>query len=323
MVALASAASAPPGRDDAAMALHFILERNLAAAVEGVDDVARVCEVASRATIAFAADALPAALSECLRDAGVVVISFDDAVSAAPHPAVLSTRRGAARSLLDTAALLGAELDGDLALVADSRLQPALEPAIAAARSLGLRFATTVWLDGSAGPDVALGLAGDAIDHVVFATSTANQSSIATQLQTLSPSTRYTVLDAADSVVNQSTAPALDGARAVTSVLFPWHPGNDGLRAECRESWESAQSPPATLDNNELRRALLWCQHVRLAAEVASMLGQAGGQANSASAASSVTTALGPLPDGGFGPTRVTTATWSAGCACWTSEAGQ
>lgn len=316
-VVLAEPDFAVPGRGDDAIALHFVLDLGLNAAVELIDDVERLCRVGSRAHLAVAASALPAELERCLRDAGVAVVSWNDA-GRADDGSGLSTRRGAARSLLDTATEL--DLDGRIALVADGRLRPALEAALGSAERAGLTFTTTVWLDdGTPGPGVALGLAGEDLDTVVFATSTSNQSLIASQLGLFAPGVDHVILDAADSVSDQNTSPALDGARAVTAVLFPWHPGNEALRASCRSSWEQAQSAPVVLGDAELQRVLLWCQQIALAAAIVDRLA-AGESAVGTTSASTMTTALGPLAGGGFGPTRVTTATWAADCACWSSD---
>lgn len=317
VVALADPSLAVPGRGDDAIALHFVLEVGLPAAVELLDDAGRVCAVASRAAVAVASAALPPEVDACLAEAGVVVISWDDAKPAGKAAPALSTRRGAATSLIDTARTL--DLDGRSALVADGRLRHSLEPAIDLAAGEGLTFVDTVWLDGSASPSVALALASMDLDHVVFATSTANQSTIATQLRPFAPAVDHVVLDVADSVVEGRTSPALDGARAVTSVQFPWHPGNEGFRSSCRSSWEEAQPSLGVVGDAELLRVLQWCQHVRLAAAVAELLA-AGAEPAEAKGQSGLTTAIGPLPGGGFGPTRLTTATWSASCACWSAD---
>lgn len=319
VVALVDPAAGTGDRTDEAMAKRFLAAAGVSATVVQLADAAATCEAARVGTLVVSSAPLSAELTSCLHGAGVATLSFDDGFSTGATSLSVSTRRGAARSLLDTATRAHAQLTGKLALVADERLRPALEPALPTARARGLDISTTTWLaPGDSPVGVAVDLAGAGVSGVLFATSVANQSVIGSQLKVLSPGVALGVLDAADSVTTASYPPAFDGALAVTSVQLSWDPGAATQRAACRSVWESAQTPPAILGDAELLRALLWCQHAAMAAAAAERLG-AGlvGSLTSQAVDSPVTSRLGGLADGGYGPTRITTATWSAACGCW------
>lgn len=307
-------------RSDEAMARRYLDVAGVDATVSTIGEPAETCASASGSTVVAAIASLPPALTACLRSRGVAIVSWDDAAPAGAPDAVISTRRGVARSLLDTATALASELDGQTALVADETYRTVLEPVLRQPRVAALGIDEVVWIDGEPGPDVAVSIAGAATDNVLFATSTSRQSAIASQVRAFLPGVAFFTLDARDSVVEQRLTPALDGMRAVTSVQFPWLPDPDGVRAECREQWESAQTPPAVLGQGELLRALLWCQQIGLLAGLGPATPDAVGAFLASTVPSPVTSRLGPLADGGYGPSALTTATWSASCSCWGAD---
>ncbi len=323
VVALVEPATGVGDRTDEAMARRFLEAAGVTATYVPLGEAVATCDAVQEATLVVAGGPLPADLRRCLNDAGIMSLSFDDDGSLGPVAHAVSTRRGAARSLFDTAAQSGLSLDGDLGLAADERLRPTIEPLLPAVRAAGLDITAVEWLPPGEPPaSAAVALVGAGVEGVLLATSVGNQSTIASQLRTFSPSVRLGVLDAADAVLVGSYPPVFDGAVAVTSVQHPWHAGAEAARAACRETWESAQTPPAVLSAGELTRALTWCQH-------AAMIGAAQTRSSDGFAPallglevdSPITAPLGLLRDGGFGPSMVTVATWSAQCGCWASTA--
>lgn len=310
-------------RTDEAMARRFLATAGVSAVIVPISDAAATCAAAGDADLVISGGSLPAELVSCLHGAGATTLSFDDSAPLGPDAVAVSSRRGVARSLFDTADRARSKLTGKLGLVADERFKALLEPLLPAARSKGLDISTITWLGpGSPPASVALDLAGAGVSGVLFATTTQNQSTIGSQLRTLSPSAKLAVLDAADSVTLAFYPPVFDGAIAVTSVQLPWHPGAVPQRAACRATWEAAQTPPVIVDGAELLRALTWCQHAAMADAAARRLDRGVLRAVTGQmVASPITSRLAALPDGGFGPTLITEATWSAQCACWTSSA--
>ena len=314
-------------RTDEAMARRFLATAGLQATFVPIDDTDAACAALKGSTLAIAGGPLPDEIRTCLRLLGIYSLSFDDdvplgAVDDLAHDTTVTTRRGVARSLLDTAAVASTQLTGSLGLVADQRLRGSVEPLLPAARAAGLDITTVVWLPAGEPPaSAALTLAGAGVLGVLFATSTQNQSTIGSQLRTLAPTAKLAVLDAADSITSSSYPPVFDGAIAVTSIQLPWHPGAEEQRAACRATWESAQTPPAILGGAELLRALTWCQHSAMASSVAQRALALGLRAAllGLEVTSPITSPLGGLRDGGYGPTTVTSVTWGASCACWSS----
>lgn len=303
----------PEAPDDRAMAEQFLGDAGVAVQVVPKEDPASTCGAVPAGSLVVSAHGLPAELRSCVESGGGRTLSWDDAPDQGGPS--LSTRRGAARSLLDTAGTV--EPAGVTALVGDERLRPALEPVVAAAGAAGLRIDVERWLgdDGDAAT-AALDLAADGVGTVLFATTVARQSVIASQLRIFAPALQVVVLDAADAVVDGAYPPTLEGARAVTSVRHPWHPDPSELRSSCLDRWAAVDQPDPAADGDVELRVLLWCQHADLARALLDGEDVAAGERES-----SVTTALGPLPDGGFGPTLVAVATWAADCGCWAQPA--
>lgn len=314
-------------RTDEAMARRFLATAGLTATFVPVADIDAACAAVKGATLALAGGPLPDAVRTCLRASGIYSLSFDDDVQLGlvddlAHDTTLTTRRGAARSLFDTAALASKQLTGSLGLVADRRLQGSVESLLPAVRAAGLNITDVVWLPAGEPPtSAALTLAGAGLSGVLFATSTQNQSTIGAQLRTLAPSTKLVILDVADSITSSGYPPVFDGAIAVTSIQLPWDPGAEEQRAACRSTWEGAQTPPAILGSAELLRALTWCQHAAMASTVTARAPTLGlrGALFGLEVTSPITSPLGMLVGGGYGPTTVTQVTWGASCSCWSS----
>lgn len=329
IVALYDPAVGVGDRTDEAMARRFLATAGVTATFVPIDDTDAACAAVKGATLAVAGGPLPEAVRTCLRLSGIYSLSFDDdaplgAIDDTAHDTALTTRRGAARSLFDTAAVASTQLTGSLGLVADQRLRGSVESLLPAVRAAGLNITTVVWLPAGDPPaSAALTLAGAGVSGVVFATSTQNQSTIGSQLRILAPSTKLVVLDAADSMTSSAYPPVFDGAVAVTSVQLPWSPGAAEQRAACRSTWEGAQTPPVILGDAELLRALTWCQHAAMASTVTERVATLGlrGALFGLKVTSPITSPLGMLRDGGYGPTTVTQVTWGASCSCWSSTA--
>lgn len=311
-------------RTDEAMARRFLATASVPATFVPIGEPAATCDAVKGATLVVGGGALPAEIRACLHRAGIMSLSFDDDAALGAVGTAVSSRRGSARSLLDTASLASGQLTGHVGLVADERFRETLSDLVPVVRDAGLDITSVVWLAaGDPSANVALSLAGQGLSAVLFATSTQNQSTIGSQLRTLAPSTRLVVLDAADSITASSYPPLFDGALAVTSIQSPWHPGAEAQRATCRSAWEADQTPPTVLDNGELLRALTWCQHAAMAAAAAERSATVGVRSAvlALEVLSPVTSPLGILRDGGFGPTQITLATWAATCGCWSTTA--
>jgi hypothetical protein len=327
IVALYDPAVGVGDRTDEAMARRFLATAGVTATFVPIDNTDAACAAVKGAALAVAGGPLPEAVRTCLRLSGIYSLSFDDdaplgAIADTAQDTALTTRRGAARSLFDTAAVASTQLTGSLGLVADQRLRGSVESLLPAVRVAGLNITTVVWLPAGDPPaSAALTLARAGVSGVVFATSTQNQSTIGSQLRTLAPSTKLVVLDAADSITSGTYPPVFDGAIAVTSVQLPWAPGAAEQRAACRSTWEGAQTPPVILGDAELLRALTWCQHAAMASTVTERAATLGirGALFGLEVTSPITSPLAMLRDGGYGPTTVTQVTWGASCLCWSS----
>ena len=324
VVALVSPARpVPDPRGDEALARRYLAAASLPAEVVAIAEDGPTCAaVITAGTLAIASGALAAPLRRCLTEGGVSVISFDHAGGA---DGVLATRRGAAASLLDTAARLrrAAPLTGRVGIVVDRSLRPAVDAVLPALRRRGVDVVDVVSLSGDdAGSEITaavLGFAGNDIGTVVFATTVRNQGLWAAQHVVVRPGVRFVVADAFDSIVEEGYPAVFDGAVAVTSIAVPWSDrGGDvpAPRQRCLDVWEADQAAPLPLEGLALQRALAWCQHILLAAAAV------GGQPLAEVELPSILTSrLGPLPgDARFGPQEDAVLRWRAACACWERE---
>lgn len=326
VVALVDPNAGQGDRTDGAMARRYLAAAGVDATVVELGDPFTTCDAARKATLAIAAAEVPTAVRECLRERDITLVSWRDDALLAPVAGDIATRRGAARSLVDTARRIGDDLGSRVVLVADERLRPSLEAAMPAARRAGLELVSSVWIepDQQPSPAIALDLAGDEVTGVVFATSSANRSTIGSQLKTVRPGVALAVLDVLESVTAAAHPVLLDGMKAVTSVQFPWHPGASELRAACEDEWEEAQTPPLALSTAELVRALAWCQHVAIADAARDRLAAHGGDLATTLASlvveSPLTTRLERGRVASLEPTGVVVARWSSACTCWRAD---
>jgi hypothetical protein len=328
LVAPDPAADAATG--DAAMARAFLTAAGLDATTVTIGDPAATCKEATAAGgLIISGGHVDDALRRCLTGAGAAVVSFDDggAVSGG-RGAALSTRRGVALSLLDTAERLGPALRGKVALVADERFRDSIESVAGALARRGVAPVATVYLsdgtDAGIDPGAVIGVAGKGADILVFATSVSRQIAFASQYAVVHPGAKLVVADAADSLANQAYPPSFDGALAATAMQYPWtRPDGEAaaVRDRCETTWAATRSTPVPPSTDETARALSWCQEVAIAADLAARSASPGevvGALRSRALPSPLTTALGPLAaPWTFGPTELTTVTWSAGCRCW------
>lgn len=325
------AAGADASTGDAAMARAYLAAAHLDATVVPIADVASTCRAATAVGIvAVASGSVADHLRRCLVGAGVTLVSFDDGGAiASDTAAALSTRRGVALSLLDSAERLSGALRGKVAVVADERFRPAIDGVAGALAERGVKPVTAVYLaDGDTGvdPRAVVDVAGKGADTIVFATSVTRQVAFGSQYAVVHPGARFVVADAGDSLTNAAYPPSFDGAVAATALQYPWfRPEGEGgaVRDRCEQTWDGARTSPVPRSTEETVRALSWCQEVAIAAEV---VAQPGGSAADALRArtlpSPLTAPLGAVdPPWSFGPTEVATATWSASCRCWAATA--
>ncbi len=309
-------------RGDARIAELFLDDAGVQARTVAFDpaDPGASCGQLAGAGLVVAGGPVPPALRSCT-DPSAVTMGWDDDLAATDERS-LSTRRGVARSLLDTAARIGRDLPGPVVVVGDERFRAPLRDSLGAASALGLPIQDAVWLpdEGSVPPDAVIGLAGTGVRTVLFATSTQRQALLAAQLMLLTPGARFVVLDAADSVLAGDYSLVFDGATAVSAIQHPWHPGDAETRTACRTRWEQEQDPAQVADDQELLRVLTWCQHASLVAAITKanprtvLDGLRGLRVRSP-----LTTAV-DLHGFDFGPRTATVAQWSADCTCWQSD---
>ena len=75
-----------------------------------------------------------------------------------------------------------------------------------------------------------------------------------------------------------------------------------------------------TLGDTELAHVFAWCEIVDLVRAAVAQTGEGVPLATALRAVrlpAPLTSDLGPLPGGGFGPTQDAVLRWSASCACW------
>ena len=285
------------GRGDAEMASAFV---GPATAVPAGGD----CAATGAATLVVSPDPLDAALVECLVGRGTTVVAPDPGGSSGPHR--ISIRRGAGAALADVAPLV----TGRVGVVLGASLESALRPALARLPNV---VATAVVDDPVA--DVADGVqafVAARVQTVVFAVPVDVQRRWVGQQALLGPPGRWVVADVYDAIASEAYPPLFDGALAVTSSRMPWFARDHGETAEqaaCREKWEEVAAPGML--PGESARVFAWCLLGSVVAAARS------GPVVEASVASPVTSTLGPLPGGGWGPTEDATLVWRSECACW------
>lgn len=318
---------------DAEMARFFLGRRGVDATfVELGDDPAAACRAASSATVVVAgAGRLPAELRRCLVAGGVAVVAYDDAGDLrgpAAGGTVLSTRRGVADAVADLARWglgAGGSLKGrKVGVVGTTDVRPDVEPVIQRLAAEGLNVVASSWLPATGARDTSAGVLAFAqagVEVTLFAAPVDLQREWAQQGSLLSPAMRYVVADTADSVVEESYPLLMDGAVTVTAGRVPWFARTHGATAEqqdCRQSWDGrapGAQPAATAA--ALVRLFAWCQHAALTASGLSF-GGTPAAFRALRVPSPLTSDLGPLQGGGWGPTADAVLTWRASCSCWT-----
>ena len=117
-----------------------------------------------------------------------------------------------------------------------------------------------------------------------------------------------------------SYPPSFDGAVAHTSVRVPWFARAHGQTPEqtgCLQAWQATATPSAALSPDEQVDVFAWCEGVSLASAAARAPAGFADAVRAMSSPSALTSALGPLPGGHWGPTQDAALVWRASCACW------
>lgn len=324
VVALVREGDGPAGRDDAAMAAAFLSRAAFEAEIVPISgSVEETCAAAlGRGTIVVVSTAVPASLERCLVDGGASVLAFGRSTTG-PASGVVSTRRDLVASLVDLGRWGVAEgvLDGRVGIVAGEAEQARVETAAERIRRLGVDVAEVVLVGSDDPGSVTDGLrtfAAEGVEVAILAAPMTVQRQWAAQQVVLLPGLRTVVSDAFDAIVDESYPPSFDGALAHTSLRVPWFARAEGetvSQARCRQTWEEAAQ---TMLASETVRAFAWCQHLSMVGEVLrTATGDVGAGLRSLTVDSPLTSTLGMLPGGEFGPVADAALVWRASCGCW------
>lgn len=309
-----------PNRDDAAIAASFLRSSGISwIGVDAGGPAAATCAAAvNGGSIAVASQTLPPELASCLRDKGVTVLAFDEHGTG---PGILSTRRGDVATFAELArwGRRSRRLTGRVGVVADGLRRADLEPAIAALQAAGVKVVATAWASGDTPGTAAMtteveAFARAGVDDVVMAAPVAVQREWAQRASVLGTRFAYVVSDVDDGVDNESYAPTFDGAVAHTSLRIHWFARDHGPTIEqraCADHW-TASAVPAVLLAGEEAAVYAWCENVEvLRAAIA------GTPIEQIHLGSPLTSDLGPLTAGSWGPTADASLVWRASCSCW------
>lgn len=323
-----------PGRDDASIAKVFLGHGGFPVTTLPVSSTdAGLCrEAVAAGTVVLAGAGLERPLRDCLVQAGDTVISFDGLGDRPPIGAGgqdLSTRRGLLDSLLDLGrwGALAGTLHGRVGLVIDDAARDAIAGVGPALRALGVDIVSTVYVaDDATSSSVTNGVrtfATAGVEVAVLAAPVAVQTRWVAQAAALAPGLQYVVADGFDAITNETYPASFDGAVSHTSLRVPWFArshGETAAQAACRQTWDATVSPAQALTTDETVDVFTWCEEVTL---VAAALGASaafpsfGAALRSLRLVSPLTSDLGPLPNGGWGPTQDAAVTWHASCGCW------
>jgi hypothetical protein len=323
-----------PGRDDASIASVFLSEAGFSSATRTIDPAdASMCDkVAAGGSVALTSLGVNEDLRACLVGRGVTVVSFDERGDLPPLAStagqVLSTARGTVASLLDLGGwgASSGTLRGKVGLVAASALRDQIEIALSGLRALGVDVAEVAYIaDGPDGEsqigDGVRSFAARGIEVVVFALPVDQQRRWVAQQAVIQPGVRFVVSDIAGSILDETYPPTFEGALAHTSLRVPWFRRDHGetpTQEQCRAKWE--QTGRTSLGGAELARAFMWCQHVAMTLDALRAV-DAGipfeRALRSQRVDSPLTSELGPLADGGYGPTQDAVLVWRTSCGCW------
>jgi hypothetical protein len=323
-----------PGRDDASIASVFLAEAGFRSTTVAMDpaDPSLCAKIAAAGSVALTSLGLTEKVRACVVGRGVSVVSFDELGDLPPlapgQGQVLSTARGTVASLLDLG-VWGAStgsLPGRVGLVATAGAKDQIEHALTGLRALGVRIGDVAYI--ASGPDgetqIADGVrsfASRGVQTVIFALPVDQQRRWVAQQAVIQPGVRFVVSDVAGAILDETYPPTFDGALAHTSLRVPWFRRDHGetpAQERCRTKWE--QTGRTSLGGAELARAFVWCQHVSAAFEALRAV-DAGipftRALRSQEVDSPLTSDLGPLPDGGYGPTQDAVLVWRTSCRCW------
>jgi len=331
-VALARVGDRPePGHDDASIAKTFLARAGITAPVVALGGAAPdVCRAAVGAgnAVLTAADLDPA-LRDCLVHAGVTMLAFDGAGDLPPAGAtgqVLSTRRGVVDSLVDLGrwgAQSGA-LHGKVGLVIDQTASDAAGVVADGYRAAGIDVVATAVVSSdpssSSVSDGVRDFASRGVEVAVLAAPVATQDRWVAAAAVLASGLQHVVSDAFDGVTNESYPPSFDGAVAHTSIRVPWFARAHGQTPEqtgCLQAWQATATPSAALSNDEQVDVFAWCEEVSLASTAARAPGGFADAVRATTAPSPLTSTLGPLPGGHWGPTQDAVLVWRSSCVCW------
>lgn len=311
---------------DRDLALAFLRSRGVEAAVVELGPP-EVCEdVLRRGTLVLAGVGVGPGLRACLVEGGATLVAYDE-LGDAPRGQlgageVLSTRRGFGDSIVELASWArSADRLGDpVGLVTMEAARALTGDVIRRLADQGVEVTSVAYLpDDDAEVAVSQGVvdfAASGVGATIFAAPVAAQRSWLAQSSLLSPAMTYLVADVFDAVVETGYPDGFVGA-TLTTLQHPWSSAGAGLRADCDRTW--ADSGGTELSGSVAVRMYAWCQHVALAAR-AGAAGTSAATLRGGTLDSPLTTRLGPLPDGQWGPTQHRPLEWDTSCACWTAE---
>lgn len=334
IVALVRSGDGVPGRDDEAMARSAIDGASVPIVITPFHpaDGNTCSRVSAEADVVLAVSEL-GELRDCLVGNGVVVVSRDPrggVTRSAGGGQALSTRPGPVESLLAITEPTARQLvQGRVGLVAQDTARPAVEQAINELESAGIDVVATTYLAGDTAGSAAItdgirAFSRAGVSTVVFAVPVSQQRAWTAQEVLLLPDASHVVVDAADSIAEETYPRTFEGAVAVTTMRAPWYERTHGATREqqaCTDRW--AQPPvPGTLTADERVSLFAWCDIVAVAeaGTAAAADGNIGETLRSTTAAAALTSNLGPLPNAGWGPREVAILTWKAACSCWQEQ---
>ena len=333
--------SSAPGRDDATMARAFLARSGLTATVVADDPGnAGMCrQLSGQADVVVAgAGGVRPALRDCLVGAGRVVVAFDPLGDLGPAPSapgqVVSTRRGLVDSVTDLGAwgVRSGALAGRVGVVSEVSADRDVDAAAARLAAQGVDVVERAYVHDdpqTASQDVSQGVLAfqsAGVGTVLFAAPVSVQRQWVAQTGVVAPGTRYVVSDAFDGIVDESYPVTFDGALAHTSLRVPWFQRDHGTTAaqsRCDQVWEANAVPPAYLSAAETVDAYAWCQGFDLLAagvRDGAPAGSVGPTLRAERISSPLTSDLGPLGGGGYGPTADAVVVWRSSCSCWSER---
>jgi hypothetical protein len=334
VVAVAVEGGGLPGRDDVAMAEVFAASaRYPLPVISAGDDLDAACaEALAMAAVVVAGARLPEELRRCLLEGGATVLAFDGAETepAAGSGRLVTTRRVLRHSLLDLArwGTAARTIRGRVGVVAGAKAQPVVEALVPELEALGVELVETAFVESGPSGTGAINegvrrFASAGVSTVLLAAPMEVQRAWVAQQGVLLPGARSLVSDAFDAVVDELYPVTFEGTLAHTSLREPWaarEAGESDEQAECLRIWEAAAR---TTLRSERVPVFAWCQHVALVGAALDAAGSGGDLTEALlaqTAASPLTSGLGPLEEGGYGPRQDAVLVWRAACRCWESQ---